>query len=178
MILESNVFKGTLLGSEAVYEYETPQEEFFNTVAEYIPETKEWILNGCKAFVITGPLPKDSSSLFLVIAQTQRSNMQGDASRGSTAFLVESSTKGVNLDQQHLTIGCRGLQMRSVRFDNVKISENLMLGEAHEGNIVAETLLRCNRLRNSLLGMGMARNLINELSSYVVQNRQCGVELK
>ena len=169
---------GSLFGTEAIYEYNPPQEEFFNTTAEYMPESKEWILNGNKSFVVTGPLPKDTNILFLVIAQTQRANIKGDAARGSSIFLIESNAPGVQLEQQHLTIGCRGVQMRNVKFDNVRLSEGALMGLAHNGNEVAEVLVRCSRLRTSLLGMGVARNLLNELAEYAVHNKQCGVPMR
>ncbi|XP_011201063.2 complex I assembly factor ACAD9, mitochondrial [Bactrocera dorsalis] len=170
---------GSQVGVEAIFEYDMAENELFNTTAEYIVETNEWLLSGKKAFAIAGPFATTNATpLFLVIAQTRRANVKGDASRSTTIFLVDSNTAGVKLGEQHLTIGCRGLDIRRVEFDQVRLPPSCIVGAANEGNEVAEVLLRSNRLRSAMLGLGMAKQLVNDLTSYCIDNQQCNVPLK
>lgn len=170
---------GSQVGVEAIFEYDIAENELFNTTAEYHAETNEWLLSGKKAFAVTGPFATTNAApLFLVIAQTRRLNVKGDAGRSTTIFLVDSNTAGVKLGEQHLTIGCRGLEIRRVEFDQVHIPASCVVGAANEGNEVAEVLLRSSRLRNAAMGLGMAKQLVNDLTAYCIDNRQCNVPLK
>lgn len=147
-------------------------------MAQHEPESHSWLLNGTKSFVVLPPKSAESSYLYMVVAQTQRSNVQTDSNRATTIFLVDSSTPGVKLGQRHHTIGCRTTTMQSIEFTNVRIPDSCVLGHAHQGNIVADNLLRSGRLRNAAMGMGFAKKVLNELASYAIDNTQCGVVLK
>lgn len=172
-------YSGSQVGVEAIFEYDIAENEIFNTTAEYIAETKEWLLSGKKAFAVAGPFATTNATpLFLVIAQTRRLNVKGDAARSTTIFLVDSNTAGVKLGEQHLTIGCRGLEIRRVEFDKVRLPSSCIVGRANEGNEVAEVLLRSSRLRNAMLGLGMAKQLVNDLTAYCIDTQQCNMPLK
>ncbi|XP_054739924.1 complex I assembly factor ACAD9, mitochondrial [Anastrepha obliqua] len=169
---------GSLVGVEAIYEYDVAENDLFNTTAEYHNEMNEWCLAGRKAYAVTGPFAStDATPLFLVIAQTRRPNVKGDAARSTTIFLVDGNTPGVKLGEQHLTIGCRGLQMQHVEFDQVRLAPSSVVGAVNEGNQVGEILLRSSRLRNAHLGLGMAKQLVNDLTTYCIENKQCNVSL-
>ncbi|XP_017485576.1 PREDICTED: acyl-CoA dehydrogenase family member 9, mitochondrial [Rhagoletis zephyria] len=170
---------GSHVGVEAIFEYDVSETDLFNTRAEHHPESNEWCLSGQKAYAVTGPFATtDATPLFLVIAQTRRLSVKGDAGRGTTIFLVDGSTPGVKLGEQHLTIGFRGLQTRRVEFDQVILTPSSVLGAANEGNLVAEVILRSSRLRNAHLGLCMAKQLVNDLTTYCIENTQCNVSLK
>ena len=172
-------YLGSQVGVEAIFEYDMAEHEHFNNTDEYIAETNEWFLSGQKACAVVGPFATTNATpLFLVSAQTSRPNVKGDAGRSTTIFLVDSNTTGVKLGEQHLTIGCRGLEIRRVEFDQVRLPASCIIGAANEGNEVAEVLLRSNRLRIAMLGLGMAKQLINNLTSYCIDNQQCNVPLK
>ncbi|CAD7013371.1 unnamed protein product [Ceratitis capitata] len=170
---------GSQVGVEAIFEYDIAENDLFNTTAVYEPEAKEWVLSGSKAYAVTGPFAtSDATPLFLVIAQTRRLSVKGDAARSTTIFLVDGNTPGVKLGEQHLTIGCRGLQISRVEFEQVRLPESCVVGIANEGNSVAEVLLRSGRLRNALLGLGIAKQLVNNMTMYCIENQQCNVPLK
>ncbi|XP_067632098.1 complex I assembly factor ACAD9, mitochondrial [Eurosta solidaginis] len=170
---------GSHVGVEAIFEYDVAENELFNTTAEYFDETKDWVLNGQKAYAVAGPFAATHATpLFLVIAQTRRSNVKGDAARGTSIFLVDGSTPGVKLGEQHFTIGCRGLHMCRIEFNEVHVPSSSIVGAVHEGNQVAEVLLRSNRLRIAVLGVGIAKKFINHMTTYCIETRQCNVSLK
>lgn len=167
---------GQLIASEAIYEATPPEEGFFGTQASYSLETGNWVLSGEKAFVVMAPAA--ARQLFLVLAQTQHPNVRGDAGRGSTIFLVDSQQPGVRLGELHATIGCRDAPMRAVHFDQVQLDAQQVLGTAHDGNQLSEYLIRASRLRSSLLGVTLAKRLLQQLTDYAVDTTHCGVQLK
>jgi len=167
---------GELIATEAILEYTPPEDDFFGTQAIYDSEKRSWTLSGEKAFVIVAP--KGTRQLFLVLAQTQQSNVPGNIGRGSTIFLVDSQQKGVRLGETHETFGCREATMQRIHFDQVQLSEEQILGVPHEGNQYAEKLVRASRLRSSLLGIALSKQLLNQLANYSVDTTQCGVQIK
>lgn len=174
---------GQLIATEAIYEATPPEEGFFGTEASYNSETGTWLLNGEKAFVVMAPgtgaaAPTAAKQLFLVLAQTQQTSVPGDMGRGSTIFLVDSQQPGVRLGELHSTIGCREAPMGVVHFDKVQLQPEQVLGLAHDGNRLSEYLIRASRLRSSLLGISLAKRLLQQLTNYAVDTTQCGVQLK
>ncbi|KAH8280403.1 hypothetical protein KR018_006550 [Drosophila ironensis] len=166
---------GRLIASEAIYEYTPPEEDFFRTQAEYQPESGKWSLSGEKAYVVCTP---GERQLFLVLAQTQQPTVPGPMGRGTTIFLVDSQAQGVRLGERHATFGCREADIRRVHFEKVQLGQEQVVGLPHDGNRVAEQLVRSSRLRSSLVGLGLAKKLLNELAEYAVATTQCGVPLK
>ncbi|XP_016979525.1 complex I assembly factor ACAD9, mitochondrial [Drosophila rhopaloa] len=166
---------GKLIATEAIYEYTAPEEDYFSTKAELLSESGKWLLNGEKAYVVCTP---GERQLFLVLAQTQHPNVPGDLGRGTTIFLVDSQQEGVRLGEKHATFGCREAEIRRVHFDKVQLSEEQVVGIPHDGNRCAEQLVRASRLRSSLVGVSLAKKLLNGLAQYSVTTTQCGVQLK
>ncbi|XP_017038824.1 complex I assembly factor ACAD9, mitochondrial [Drosophila ficusphila] len=166
---------GKLIGSEAIYEYTPPEEDYFSTKAELLPESGKWLLNGEKAFVVCTP---GERQLFLVLAQSQQPNVPGALGRGTTIFLVDSQQEGVRLGEKQATFGCREAEIRRVHFDQVKLSVEQVVGLPHDGNRYSEQLVRSSRLRGSIVGLSLAKKLLNELAQYSVSTTQCGVQLK
>ncbi|EDV56448.1 acyl-CoA dehydrogenase family member 9, mitochondrial [Drosophila erecta] len=166
---------GKLIGTEAIYEISPPEEDYFHTKAELVHETGKWQLNGEKSFVICTP---GERQLFLVLAQTQQPNVPAALGRGTTIFLVDSQHEGVRLGEKHATFGCRKAEIRRVHFDRVQLGEDQVVGLPHDGNRYSEQLVRSSRLRGSLVGVSLAKKLVNELAQYTVTTAQCGVQLQ
>ncbi|KAM7345101.1 acyl-CoA dehydrogenase family member enigma [Cochliomyia hominivorax] len=169
---------GSLVATEAIYEYEASEDDFFNTKAQQEPDSQSWVLNGSKAFVLSPPKTSDASQLFLIVAQTQKENIQNEAGRSTTIFLIDSNTPGVKLGEKHQTLGCRATTTQIISLENVRVSDSCVLGNAHEGNVVADTLLRSSRLRNSMISLGLSKNILNDISHHCIDKKQCGVVLK
>ncbi|XP_055844455.1 complex I assembly factor ACAD9, mitochondrial [Episyrphus balteatus] len=165
---------GSLIATEAIFEYNEAEDGFFNTTANHDSVEGVWILNGEKAFVLNGP----NAGLFLVIAQTAKLNISNDAGKTTTIFLVDKSTPGVKIGEQHATIGCKGLPSCKVEFNNVKVPESCVVGNANEGSVTAEVVLRSTRLRSSMIALGLSKKILNELTQHSIQNKQCGIALK
>ncbi|EDW77166.1 uncharacterized protein Dwil_GK22223, isoform A [Drosophila willistoni] len=174
----SALAQGDLIGTEAIYEYNPPEDDYFNTQAKFVSETNRWTLQGEKAFVICPAGAPGQRQLFVVLAQTQQPNVPGLMGRGSTIFLVESDHPGVRLGKAHETFGYRDAEMRSVHFDNVQLSDDQIIGLPNEGNRYSEHLVRASRLRGSQLGISLAKRLLQQMTQYSLDTTQCGTKIK
>uniref|UniRef100_A0A1I8PMF5 Acyl-CoA dehydrogenase family member 9, mitochondrial n=1 Tax=Stomoxys calcitrans TaxID=35570 RepID=A0A1I8PMF5_STOCA len=172
----TKLVNGSLVASEAIFEFEGSEEDYFNTKAHH--ENQAWILNGTKSFVLSPPKTSDAAHLFLVVAQTNKANVQSEAARSTTIFLVDSTMPGVKIGERQQTLGCRASAINEVHFDNVRIPESCVLGHAHEGNVVADALLKSSRLRNAMVGLGLSKSILNEISLECIEKKMCGVVLK
>ena len=167
---------GQLIATDAIFEFTASEDDFFGTQATYDLDTKNWLLNGEKAFVVVAP--EGTRQLFLVLAQTQNINVPGPLGRESTFFLIDSQQPGVRLGELHNTFGCREAPMRRIHFDKVQLTKQQILGMPYEGNQHSEHLVRFARLRNSLLGIALSKRMLNQLTNFSVETTQCGVQIK
>ncbi|XP_055913856.1 complex I assembly factor ACAD9, mitochondrial [Eupeodes corollae] len=165
---------GSMLATEAIFEYKDAEDDFFNTTAKHDSVEGVWILDGEKAFVVNG----SNAGLFLVIAQTTKLNMSNDVGKTTTIFLVDKSTPGVEIGEQHETIGCKGLPTCKVKFNNVKVPESCVVGDPNEGSLAAEVVLRSTRLRGSMVALGLSKKILNELTQHSIKSKQSGIALK
>lgn len=56
--------------------------------------------------------------------------------------------------------------------------DSCVLGQPHEGNLVADVLLKSSRLRNAMVGLGLAKQIFNDISLECIDKKMCGVLLK
>ncbi|KAH8413856.1 hypothetical protein KR222_010142 [Zaprionus bogoriensis] len=167
---------GELVASEAIYESTPPAEGFFQTQASYDSATGKWSLSGEKCPVLVTPDTRQQQ-LLLVLAQTQQGNLRSDLGVASSIFLVDTQQAGVRLGERQETFGCSEAHMRSVQFDQVQLDERQLLGLPHEGNRLSEALMRASRLRSTQLGIALAKQLLQQMTSYSVDTTQCGVQV-
>lgn len=165
---------GSLLATEAIFEYNDSEDGFFNTVAKNDSIGGVWILNGEKSFVLNA----ENAGLFLVIAQTVKLNVSNDAAKTTTIFLVDKDLPGIKVGKEISTFGCKGLKSYKVEFENVQVPESCVLGEPNQGNVTAELVLRNTRLRSSLISLGLSKKILNELTQHSIRTKQLGVALK
>lgn len=92
--------------------------------------------------------------------------------------MVDSNAPGVKLGEKHQTLGCRATTTQTLTLKNVRVPDSNVLGNAHEGNVVADALLKASRLRNSMISLGMAKNILNEISHHCIEKKMCGMVLK
>lgn len=122
-----------------------------------------WRLNGSKIWISNG----DIAGMVAVFAATPEAG-QG---RAVTAFLVEPGFKGFSLGPNALKLGLRGSNSTVLRFENVHIPPQNVLGQPGAGFQIAVHVLNSGRLGLGAACVGgMKRNL--ELASAWVLKRE------
>ncbi|KAL5964409.1 Complex I assembly factor ACAD9 mitochondrial, partial [Taenia solium] len=98
------------------------------------PDSKHYILNGRKAWVVNG----SRADVFTVFALTSVSNEKGEKEDKLSAFLVERGFEGTI--EAHLPLertGLRGLDLVDVTFKDVRIPVENVLGALGSGTEVS-----------------------------------------
>ncbi len=128
----------------------------------------DYIINGTKRFITNAP----KADLFTVFART---NPDEAGSRGVSAFLVESSAKGIELGKPYRKMGQQGTYVCDVMFDDVRVSaENLVGGKENVGFRTAMKVLDKGRLHISAISVGVAERLIADSVKYALERKQFG----
>lgn len=123
-----------------------------------------WTLNGEKIWITNG----GTAEFFTVFAAT-------DTDDGKiTAFIVERAFSGVSSGPKEDKMGIRASCTTTVRFDNVTIPSECVLGEVGKGFKVAMAVL--NNGRTGLGGgcVGAMKRLIEHAVSQATQRKQFG----
>lgn len=171
----SKLASGSIMASEAIYENEPTNDDLFNTKLNYDVEKNVWILNGKKSFVINGP----SSDLFLVMAQSNQMSLDHEDHISCSIILVDANTSGVTKESLESKFGDHGAEDScSLSFKNVKLDETNIVGGKIQSHKVGEIYMKSSRLRSSLVQLELSKKIINHLTSYCIQTKQCGSYLK
>jgi butyryl-CoA dehydrogenase len=108
-----------------------------------------YVLNGTKLFV-TNAGPAD---VLVVYAATDRS--QGP--KGISAFIVESTTPGVNKGKKEHKLGIHASDTREIAFVNARVPRDNMIGEPNKGYTVALATLGGGRIGIAAQALGIAQ---------------------
>ena len=129
-----------------------------------------YVLNGSKIFITNA----EQSGLIVVFTATDRS--QGH--RGTTAFVVESDSPGIEMRGMHGKLGIRGSGTAEVYFNDVHVPTDNRLGEEGEGFRVAMTILDSSRISLATQSVGLAQAAFEAAIRYTQQRETFGQLLK
>ncbi len=125
-----------------------------------------YVINGAKNFITHGV----SGDVAVVIARTGE---LGD-SHGMTAFIVEKGTPGFKGGRKEDKMGMRSSETAEMIFDECRVHESQVLGEAGEGFIQAMKVLDGGRISIAALGLGIAEGAFEASVQYSKERQQFG----
>lgn len=132
----------------------------------------DWVINGTKSFVVNaGP----HAGCYLVLCRTDAD--VSEPARGLSVFLVESDRAGVRVCDVGKKLGCRLMPISEVRFDQVRIPLDHMVGVENRGCEQVEMFLIESRILAAAQALGMAQGAFERSFNYVKQRVQFGCRI-
>ena len=125
-----------------------------------------WRLDGTKQFITNGRIAK----LAMVIAVTDAAA----GKRGMTAFLVPTDSSGYIVDKVEHKLGQAASDTCAIRFDDVFVSDDLVLGMPGEGYRIALSNLEAGRIGIAAQCIGMADAALEIAINYAKDRQSFG----
>lgn len=129
-----------------------------------VKDGNEWVLSGEKVWITGG----DIADLAVIYAVTDR---EKGARGGVTAFLVPRDAKGYEIGKAEDKMGQRGSSTVTLAFDEVRLADDMRLGEIGDGFRVAMATLDRGRLALGANCLGCGREA-HEMSVAFANQRQ------
>ncbi|CDS35579.1 Acyl-CoA dehydrogenase family member 9, mitochondrial [Echinococcus multilocularis] len=141
------------------------------TRAVLSPDSRHYILNGRKAWVVNG----SRADVFTVFALTSIPNEKGENEDRLSAFLVERGFEGTIEVQPPLErIGLRGLDLVDVTFKDVQVPVENVLGALGSGTELSGRIACSERYLVGGLCVGLCRNVLDALTEHCSMRHQFG----
>lgn len=118
-----------------------------------------WVINGRKFFSSNASV----ASFFIVVAIT---NPDVAVHHGASTFLVPADTAGLTIEADFHTVGAQAGEPGHslVRYDNVRVPSEALLGEAGQGFAILQARLTGGRLHHAMRSLGMAQRAVEMMS--------------
>ncbi|MBI5778811.1 MAG: acyl-CoA dehydrogenase family protein [Planctomycetes bacterium] len=128
---------------------------------------KNYILNGVKEFVTSGPIAG-------VIVLFARTDSQAVNNKGISAFLVEPGFKGVTRGKREEKMGVRGAPMCEIALEDAVVPKANLLGQENKGFEIAMDALNCGRIGIAIQSVGIAQSALDMAVKYAKERKQFG----
>lgn len=125
-----------------------------------------WKLSGSKQFISNGRI----GGLAIVFAVTDREA----GKKGITAFLVPTDRDGYSVDKVEHKLGQGASDTCAIRFDDVFIEDDLILGEVGSGYRIALSNLETGRIGIAAQAVGMAQAALEIAAGYAKERSSFG----
>jgi len=125
-----------------------------------------WVLNGNKLWITNGA----RAGLYIVFATVD----PDEGYKGITAFLVEGDAEGFRVGKKEDKLGIRASSTTELILEDVRVSEDDVLGEVGKGYKVAIETLNEGRIGIGAQMVGLAQGALDHTLSYVQEREQFG----
>ena len=125
-----------------------------------------WVLNGSKTFTTHGRV----GDIMVAMAVTDRAG----GSKGISAFILEKGTPGLAPGKKENKLGMRASDTSEVIFENCRIPDDQLLGEAGQGFVNTMQVLDAGRIGIAALSVGLAQGAYEAALQYAKERRAFG----
>ncbi|MCL4287389.1 MAG: acyl-CoA dehydrogenase family protein [Thermoleophilia bacterium] len=127
-----------------------------------------WVLNGEKRYIGNG----SKGDVFTAFARAEV-----DGTDRHIALILEKGMEGFEVGERFDTMGLRGNDLRQLRFSDVRVPAENVLGEPGDGFRIAMSVLNNGRIGLGTGTVGAAKKLIDLTIDHVTERRQFGQPL-
>ena len=124
---------------------------------------KHYILNGAKAFISGG----GDTDVLIVMARTG-----GGGPSGVSAFVVPATLEGISFGRKENKMGWNSQSTRAIKFENVHVPVENLLGKEGEGFKIAMRGLDGGRINIATCSVGAAQGALEAAYSYMLERKQ------
>ncbi len=134
--------------------------------AVYDPDADEYIINGVKAWVTSGP-NADYITLFVMTDKSQ-------GHRGISAFIVDTTLPGFSPGKVEPKLGIRASHTSELIFEDYRLPAFNRLGKEGEGFKIALSILDAGRIGIAAQAVGIAEAAFEAARDYAKEREQFG----
>ena len=142
------------------------------TVAEPT-ENGDYIINGEKLWCTNGV----RAGVIIVMARTPDIEVNGRKKKQITTFIVDMDTPGVNVAYRCRFMGLKALYNGIIKFDNVRVPKEAIIGGLGKGMRVALNTLNIGRLTIPAICIGAAKECLRMTRIWTSTRSQWGQEI-
>ena len=131
-----------------------------------------YVINGAKAWTTHG----GQADFYKVMARTSDPSTGSGQARGSgiSCFLVPADADGLASDPPEGKMGLTGSHTTTMRFDNVRIDADRLLGDEGQGLKIALAGLDAGRLGIAAVATGLAQGALDHAVAYAKERQTFG----
>jgi acyl-CoA dehydrogenase len=129
-----------------------------------------WVLNGYKRYISNGA----DAGLYCVFACT---DPERPAAAGTSAFLVTADDPGLEVVKVHEKMSQRGNNNGALRFTDLVLAPDRLLGEAHAGYAGSREILKESAITAGATTLGTARAAYELALEHALERVQGGVPI-
>ncbi len=150
-------------GSIAAFAMTEPEcgSDAANINSSAMRDSNEWVIVGDKTYISNGGI----ADFYVTFARTG----EGEGSRGLSAFIVPADAEGLSIEERIEVIAPHPLAR--LKYDNVRVPADALLGEAGEGFRVGMETLTLFRVTVGAAALGLARRALREAVEFASRRR-------
>jgi hypothetical protein len=164
--------RGEVLGAFALSEPEAGSDAA-SLRTQAVRDGKDWILNGTKAWVSSGT----KGDVIIAMARTDTPEDRRGA-RGISAFIITPELEGFSVGKKEDKMGLRASPTVQLRFSDMRVPGDRLLGQVGSGFIYAMQSLDNGRLGIAAQSIGIAEAALRHAAAYAAERKQFGKPIK